>query len=83
MLALSILSVLLYQSISSFLVVDFFLNKSPCKDVSNIIFRCLHRAELQSMEEHLKQRSRAAENRWSLDKYGVDITGKSSTLFSY
>ncbi|KAA0189334.1 hypothetical protein HAZT_HAZT004835 [Hyalella azteca] len=33
------------------------------------------RNELRQMEEHLKQRTRAAENRWSMDKYGRNITG--------
>ncbi|KAF2359628.1 Mediator complex subunit Med12 [Trinorchestia longiramus] len=33
------------------------------------------RSELRRMEEHLKQRTRAGENRWSMDKYGRNITG--------
>ena len=27
------------------------------------------------MEEHIKQRSRAAENRWSIDKFAANVTG--------
>lgn len=33
------------------------------------------RAQLRMMEEHIRQRSRAAENRWSLDKYAVNVAG--------
>ncbi|XP_069936794.1 mediator of RNA polymerase II transcription subunit 12-like protein, partial [Cherax quadricarinatus] len=32
------------------------------------------RVQLKMMEEHIRQRSRAAENRWSLDKYAVNVT---------
>ncbi|MPC79277.1 Mediator of RNA polymerase II transcription subunit 12-like protein [Portunus trituberculatus] len=33
------------------------------------------RAQLRVMEEHIRQRSRSAENRWSLDKYAVNVAG--------
>ncbi|XP_063875585.1 mediator of RNA polymerase II transcription subunit 12-like protein isoform X3 [Scylla paramamosain] len=33
------------------------------------------RAQLRVMEEHIRQRSRSAENRWSLDKYALNVAG--------
>ncbi|RXG58705.1 Mediator of RNA polymerase II transcription subunit 12 [Armadillidium vulgare] len=37
------------------------------------------RAQLRVMEEHIRQRSKAAENRWSLDKSCVNISGTTIT----